>query len=43
MKGKVVIRNSQVILLERRIPGFSEGMTIVLRVEGNWVAATHTY
>jgi hypothetical protein len=43
MKGKVVIRNSQIMFLERRLPGFTEGMAIVLGVEGNSVAATHTY
>jgi hypothetical protein len=43
MKGKVVIRNSQVMFLERRLAGFTEAMATVLRVEGNWVAATHTY
>jgi len=42
MKGKVVIRNSQIMFLERRIPGFIEDRAIVLRVEGNCVAATHT-
>jgi hypothetical protein len=43
MKRNVVMRNSQIMFLERRLPGFTEGMTIVLRVKGNWVAATHTY
>jgi hypothetical protein len=43
MKEKVVIRNSQIMFLERRLPGFREGMAIVLRVVGNCVAATHTY
>jgi hypothetical protein len=42
MKGNVVIRNSQVMFLERRVPVFTEGMTIILRMEGNCVATTHT-
>jgi len=43
MKGKVVFRNSHVMFLDGRLPGFTEGMALVLTVEGNWVEATHTY
>jgi hypothetical protein len=43
MKGKVVFRNSQIMFVDKRLPGFTEGMAIVLRVEGRCVAATHTY
>jgi hypothetical protein len=43
MKGTLVFRSTPVTFLERRLCGLTEGMAIVLRVQGNWVAATHIY